>query len=100
MDSPAKGTPIDRGSRSVPIAAYGNEPQFPPSSNHHLMPSLRGPEHFSFGPSFWNTHDENKCKTDAADSDNPTDRQHSLPAQDYQNVIKGSRNTKNDRKTG
>ncbi len=75
---------------------YGNGPQLPLNVSCQLMPPMRGPERFSFGPSFWNDQDDNEWKSEADDSDNPTSRQHSLQARDYQNVMKqrGSRKTK------
>ncbi len=58
-------------------------------------------DRFSFSPSFWQAHDDNEWKS-GDDLDNPSNRRHSLPAQDYHNVtkIRGSRKSKNMKKSG
>ncbi len=65
------------------------------------MQSTSGVDQFSFGPSFWQVHDDDEYKS--ADAlDNPSNHQHSLPAQDYHNVTKrrDSRKSKNMKKSG
>ncbi len=65
------------------------------------MQSTSGVDRFSFGPSFWQAHDDEQWKL-ADNSDKPSNHRHSLPAQDYHNVtkIRGSRKTKNIKKSG
>ncbi len=80
---------------------YGDGPQLSPNSSRHLMQAKSGVDRFSFGPSFWQSHDDDEWKS-ADYSDNPSNRRHSLPAQEYHNVtkIRGSRKNKNRKKSG
>ncbi len=99
-DFSEKNTPVSSG-RRAPIAMYGDGPQLSPNLSHHLMQSSSGVDQFSFGPSFWQANDDDEWKS-ANDSNNPSYRRHSLPAQDYHNVTKrsGSRKTKDMKKSG
>ncbi len=91
-DSSEKKAPVNSG-RRVLIATYSDGHQLSP------MQSSSGVDQFSFGPSFWQAHDDDEWKS-ADDSDNPSYRRHSLPAQDYHNVIKRRGTRKDMKKSG
>ncbi len=95
--SSAKKTPVSSG-RRLPITMYGDGPQLSPSSTRHLMQSTSGVDRFSFGPSFWQAHDDDEWKS-ADGSDNPSNCWHSLPTHNV-TKIRSSKKTKNMKKSG
>ncbi len=75
------------------------DPSYHLTRFRHLMQSSSGVDRFSFGPSFWQAHDDDEWKS-PKDSDNPSYHRHSLPAQEYHNVTKRRGCGKETKKSG